>query len=88
MNVRLVTTFHQVSTPAEGHRWSKARWVATRVYICCSKIILDEPDQNDDQVLIDKAIAARRREIAARNNRVHCNVARTESLQFDEKSII
>ena len=56
--------------------------------ICCSKIILDEPDQNDDQVLIDKAIAARRREIAARNNRVHCNVARTESLQFDEKSII
>ena len=39
VNVRLATTFHQVSTPAEGHQWSKARWVATRDYICCSKII-------------------------------------------------
>ena len=48
--------------------------------MCCSKVILDEPDQNDDQVLIDKALAARR------SNRIHCNAAATksESLQIDK----
>jgi hypothetical protein len=52
--------------------------------MCCSKVILDEPDPNDDQVLIDKALAARR------NNRIHCNVAatNTESFPIDKRTDI
>lgn len=48
--------------------------------MCCSKVILDEPDPADDQVLIDKALAARR------SNRVHSNItpSDTESLQIDK----
>ena len=52
--------------------------------VCCSKVILDEPDPNDDQVLIDKALAARR------SNRIHCNAdsTSTESSQIDKKMSI
>ena len=51
--------------------------------VCCSKVIVDDDDLNDDQALIDRAISARR------NNRVHCNttIRKTQkpSFQINEK---